>query len=200
MPGPQVTIDLERIEHNARTVVSWCAEAGISTFGVTKGACGMPQVARAMLRGGVSGLAESRFENIKRLREAGIDAPVMLLRSPPLSLIDEVIRSVDISLNSELTIIRELSRVAERMGRVHDIILMIDLGDLREGIWPDDVIPTVAQILELPGIRIAGLGTNLTCFGAIIPTEVNLGQLTDLADTVRRTFGLDLTYISGGNS
>lgn len=200
MSGPQVTIDLERIERNARTVVSWCGKAGISTFGVTKGACGMPQVARAMLRGGVSGLAESRFENIKRLREAGIDAPIMLLRSPPLSLIDEVIRSVDISLNSELAVIRELSRVAERMGRVHDIILMIDLGDLREGIWPDDLIPTVEEILHLPGIRIAGLGTNLTCFGAIIPTEVNLGQLADLADTVRKTFGLDLTYVSGGNS
>src|SRR4029079_3543721 len=200
MPGPQVTIDLEKIENNTRTVVSWCEKAGISIFGVTKGSCGMPQVARAMLRGGVKGLGESRLENIRRLREAGIDAPIMLLRSPPLALIDEVIRSVDISLNSELTVIRELSLVAERMGRLHDIILMIDLGDLREGIWPDDLVPTVEQILELPGIRIAGLGTNLTCFGAIIPTEVNLGQLTDLAEAVRRRFGLDLTYISGGNS
>jgi predicted amino acid racemase len=200
MPGPQVTIDLEKIENNTSTVVSWCAKAGISVFGVTKGACGMPQVARAMLRGGVKGIGESRFENIRRLRESGIEAPVMLLRSPPLSLIDEVIRSVDISLNSELTVIRELSRVAERMGRTHDIILMIDLGDLREGILPHDLIPTVEQILEFPRVRIAGLGTNLTCFGAIIPTEVNLGQLADLAGTVRERFGLDLTYISGGNS
>jgi predicted amino acid racemase/arginase family enzyme len=200
MPGPQVTIDLEKIESNTRTVAAWCAAAGISIFGVTKGSCGMPQVARAMLRGGVAGLGESRLENIRRLRESGIEAKIMLLRSPPLSLIDEIVRSVDISLNSELTVIRELSRVAERMGRVHDIILMIDLGDLREGIWPDDLVPTVEQILELPGIRIAGLGTNLTCFGAIIPTEVNLGQLTDLTQTVRARFALDLTYISGGNS
>jgi predicted amino acid racemase len=200
MPGPHVTIDLEKIEKNTRTVVSWCEKAGIAIFGVTKGSCGMPQVARAMLRGGVKGLGESRLENIRRLRDSGIEAPVMLLRSPPLSLIDEVVRSVDISLNSELTVIRELSRVADRMGRIHDIILMIDLGDLREGIWPDDLMPTVERILELPGIRIAGLGTNLTCFGAIIPTEVNLGQLTDLAEAVRRRFGLDLTYISGGNS
>ncbi len=200
MPGPQVAIDMERIERNARTVVARCRASGIEVFGVTKGTCGMPQVARAMLRGGVTGIGESRFENIRRLRASGIDAPVMLLRSPPLSLIEEVIKSVDISLNSELTIIHELSRVAERMARVHDIILMVDLGDLREGIWPSDLIPTVEQVLTLPGVRIAGIGTNLTCFGAIIPTEINLGELAAHSDKLRKTFGLDLTYVSGGNS
>ena len=149
MSGPHVTIDLEKIEKNTRTVVSWCETAGISIFGVTKGSCGMPQVARAMLRGGVSGLAESRFENIRRLRESGVSAPVMLLRSPPISRVEEVVRTVDVSLQSELAIIRELSRIAERMGKVHDIILMIDLGDLREGIWPKELTPTVEQILEM---------------------------------------------------
>jgi len=200
MSGPQVTIDLERIERNARTVVERCRACGITVFGVTKGSCGMPHVARAMLRGGVTGIGESRFENIRRLRASGIDAPIMLLRSPPLSLIEEVIKTVDVSLNSELTIIRELSRVAERMARVHDIILMVDLGDLREGIWPSDLIPTVEQVMALPGVRIAGIGTNLTCFGAIIPTEINLGQLASHAELLRKTFGLDLSYVSGGNS
>src|SRR5262245_10753487 len=102
MPGPHVTIDLEKIEKNTSTVVSWCRAAGISIFGVTKGTCGMPQVARAMLRGGVAGLGESRLENIRRLRESGIEAPVMLLRSPPLSLMHDVIRLGDCSLTSEL--------------------------------------------------------------------------------------------------
>jgi predicted amino acid racemase len=200
MAGPRITIDLERIERNARTVVERCRASGIGVFGVTKGTCGMPQVARAMLRGGATGIGESRFENIRRLRASGIDAPIMLLRSPPLSLIEEVIKTVDISLNSELAIIRELSRVAERMARVHDIILMVDLGDLREGIWPTDLMPTVEQVMQLPGVRIAGIGTNLTCFGAIIPTEINLGELAKHADKLRQTFGLDLAYVSGGNS
>ncbi|TIN49924.1 MAG: alanine racemase, partial [Mesorhizobium sp.] len=77
-----------------------------------------------------------------------INAPIMLLRSPPMARVEEVVRTVDISLQSELATIREISRIAERMGRVHDIMLMIDLGDLREGIWPNDLIPTVEQILQ----------------------------------------------------
>jgi len=198
--GPTITIDLERIERNARVVVETCRAAGISVFGVTKGARGMPQVARAMLRGGVAGIGESRFENIRRLKESGIDCPIMLLRSPPLSRIEETVRAVDVSLNSELAVIRELSRVAERMARVHDIILMVDLGDLREGIWPDDLGPVVEEAIGLPGVRIAGLGVNLTCFGGVLPSESNMGDLLAQAESLRRRFGLTLDYVSGGNS
>jgi len=198
--GPQVSIDLGRIERNARAVVARCAQSGIRVFGVTKGACGMPHVARAMLRGGVHGLAESRFENIRRLQESGIDCPIMLLRSPPFARVEEVVRTVDISLQSELATIAEISRIAGRLGRVHDIILMIDLGDLREGIWPTDIVPTVEAVLKMPGVRIAGVGTNLTCFGAIMPTPENLGQLVAHAYKVESLIGRPLEWISGGNS
>ena len=173
---------------------------GIKVFGVTKGTCGMPQVARAMLRGGVVGIAESRFENIRRLRDSGIIAPIMLLRSPPMARVEEVVRTVDISLQSELTIIREMSRIAERMGRVHDIMLMIDLGDLREGIWPNDLVPTVERSWRCKGVRIAGIGTNLGCFGAIMPTAENLGQLVAHAYKIERLAGVSLDLISGGAS
>lgn len=200
MSGPEVSIDLGRIERNARVVVTRCAASGIRVFGVTKGTCGLPQVARAMLRGGVVGIAESRFENIRRLRDSGIAAPIMLLRSPPISRVEEVVRSVGISLQSELATIAELSRVAERMGRVHDVMLMVDLGDLREGIWPSDLVQVVEKVLTMKGVRIAGLGTNLTCFGAILPTEENLGQLMACAFKVESVVGRPLDWISGGNS
>ncbi len=198
--GPQVAIDLRRVERNARAIAERCAAAGIKVFGVTKGTCGMPQVAKAMLRGGVAGIAESRFENIRRLHESGIHCPIMLLRSPPLSRVEEVVRTVDISLQSELAIIGEISRIAERLGRVHDIILMIDLGDLREGIWPNDLVATVESILAMPGVRIAGIGTNLGCFGAIMPTPENLGRLVAHAYAVESMTGKPLDFISGGAS
>jgi ornithine racemase len=200
MHGPEVIVDLAKVERNARTVVDTCRAAGIGVFGVTKGTCGMPQVARAMMRGGVVGIGESRFENIRRLRASGLDCPIMLLRSPPLSRIEEVVSTVDISLNSEIAVVEELSRVSERMARVHDIILMVDLGDLREGIWPSELLPTVERVVRLPGVRIAGLGTNLTCFGAVLPSEDNIGELVAHARNIEETFGLKLAYVSGGNS
>jgi len=158
MSRPFVTIDLEKIEHNARTITRLCGKYGIEVTGVTKVTCGMPQVGKAMLRGGVAAIGESRMENILRLKANGVNAPYMLLRIPPLSAVEDIVTSVDISLNSELSVIAALSEAAHRRGLIHKIIIMVDLGDLREGVWPDDLLPMARDIMELPGVRIVGLG------------------------------------------
>ncbi len=200
MSGPTVTIDSEKIKNNANSIVSLCRNHGIEVTGVTKATCGMPQVARAMLRGGVASIGESRLKNIERLRANGIHCPLMLLRIPPLSLVDEVVTSVDISLNSEFAVIKALSRAAEKRSLSHEIILMVDLGDLREGIWPEDLIPLVEKVVELPGVKIVGLGTNLTCYGGVLPSPKNMGAFIEYAEILEHKFNLKLRYLSGGNS
>ena len=200
MAGPTVIVDLDKIEANARAVTSLCSEKGISVTGVTKVTCGMPSVARALLRGGVKGIGESRLENVHRLRANGIVDEMMLLRIPPLSETEEIVRSVDTSLNSEISVIRSLSRAAQEHGVVHNVILMIDLGDLREGLWPDDVLPAARETLELPNLKLQGVGTNLTCYGGVIPTEKNIQQLVDWAHRIEDAFGVKIDIISGGNS
>ncbi|MEA3547788.1 MAG: alanine/ornithine racemase family PLP-dependent enzyme [Thermodesulfobacteriota bacterium] len=200
MTTPYITIDLDKIEHNARTIVELCKVHGIEVTGVTKVICGHPGVAAAMLRGGVVSIADSRLENIQRLKDGGVDSSYMLLRLPPLSGVDEVVESVDVSLNSELSILAALSQAAGRRGLIHDVILMVDLGDLREGIWPDDLISFVREALQLPGIRIRGLGVNLACFSGVAPSEDNMNLLVELADTIGKNFDLTLDWISGANS
>jgi predicted amino acid racemase len=200
MNSPHITIDLAKLEANARAITRLCAEHGIAVTGVTKCTCGFPEVARAMLRGGVVSIGESRMDNIHRLRAGGIDTSFMLLRIPPLSKVEDVVSQVDTSLNSELSVITALSEVALRRRLVHRIIIMVDLGDLREGVWPDDVVPFVREVIGLAGIRIVGLGTNLTCYGGVIPTEENMQQLVNLACEVEKTFQLKLEYLSGGSS
>jgi arginase len=200
MAGPYVTIDLEKIEYNARTITNLCAQHGIEVTGVTKVTCGIPQVGKAMLRGGVTSIGESRLENILRQKANGVHAPFMLLRIPPLSAVEEIVTSVDISLNSERSVIVALSESARKRGLIHDIILMVDLGDLREGIWPDDLMPVVREVVELEGVRIVGLGTNLSCYGGVVPTEQNMRQLVEYARQIEGRFNVKLHYISGGNS
>lgn len=198
--SPYLTIALDKIAHNARTITGLCRDHGITVTGVTKGVCGQPQIAMAMLRGGVGGIGESRLENIARLRAAGVGAPMMQLRLPPLSGAGEIVAGTDISLNSELSVLAALSEAAQSRGRVHEVIVMVDLGDLREGVMPGALPELVEKALRLPGIRIVGLGTNLTCLSGVVPSADNMARLVDLAETVERDFGAPLRWISGVNS
>jgi predicted amino acid racemase len=199
MSSPTLTIDLDKIEHNARTIVRLCQAHGIQVTGVTKCVCGNPEVARAMLRGGVAGIADSRLPNIHHLHTAGVEAD-MLLRLPALSAVEEVLASVQVSLNSELSVLRALSAAAVRGGVVHEVVLMLDLGDLREGVWVDDFLPLAREVSALPGIRIKGVGGNLACFGGVVPSADNMRVLVEQAEAVEALLGARLDWISGINS
>ena len=192
-----VTIDLAMITENTRCIVD--ALGGREVIGVTKVTCASPEVARAMLAGGASGLADSRLENIAHLREAGITAPIWLLRSPTPALADETVRYADVSLESELVTVRALDAAAREAGTRHGIIAMVDLGDLREGVMPEELPRFLKGVMAIENNNIIGIGTSLTCYGAIIPTADNLGMLAALASVSEKEVGHPLV-VSGGMS
>ncbi|MFU8878355.1 MAG: alanine/ornithine racemase family PLP-dependent enzyme, partial [Wenzhouxiangellaceae bacterium] len=200
MSAPRLEIDLGKIEHNARVLVERLAGHGISVTGVTKAGLGSADIANAMLRGGASGLGDSRVANIETMRSAGIIAPMTLIRSPMLSEVDRVVRAADTSFNTELVVITALSAAAGRAGRLHEVVLMVELGDLREGIMPRDLEDTARAVLRLPGISLAGIGANLACHGGVAPDASNMAELSTLADSVERALDIRLALVSGGNS
>jgi ornithine racemase len=192
-----LTIDLSKIEANARIVVD--ALPGAEVVGVTKVTCGTPEVARAMLAGGVSAIGESRLENVAHMRRAGVEGPFWLLRSPTPALADETVALTDIALVSELDVVAALDAAAERVGRVYGVVVMVDVGDLREGMMPASLPGFLERAAEHRNIKIAGIGISLTCYGAIVPSAENLGQLVELAETAERITGSRL-LVSGGMS
>jgi len=197
---PSVVIDLDIITQNTRRVMASLAENPVGVFGVVKATCGSPLVARAMLRGGAVGLADSRLDNVQRLRNSGITAPVMMLRIPSVSEAPEVVRLCDISLNSEAAVLDDLARAAEEQGVVHDVILMLEMGDRREGVPPEDLIPLAATAMREPSLRLAGIGANFMCASGVMPTPAKLEALARLADDLEQRFGHKLDHVSGGNS
>ncbi len=200
MSAPRLEINLGKVRHNARTLVERLADRGISVTGITKATLGSPEIAGVLLQAGVSGLGDSRIENIEAMRRAGVLAPMTLIRSPMLSQVERVVTHVDISFNTELDVIRRLSSVARASGRTHGIVLMVELGDLREGIMPDDVEHTVCETLGLPNITFKGIGTNLACRSGVSPDARNMAELSALAGAIESTFGLTIEIVSGGNS
>lgn len=197
---PRLEIDLTKLHYNTRTLVDRLAYKGITVTGVTKVSLGNPEIARVMLRAGVAFIGDSRIENIKRMCEAGVDAKFVLLRTPLMSQVAQVLEYADVSFNTELSIVESLNQAAEKINKIHQIVLMVELGDLREGILPQDLEAIVHRILRLPYIQLLGLGTNLACFGGVKPDIQKMTQLSDLAELIRRDFNLQLAMISGGNS
>jgi len=200
MSAPRLEIDLDKIHHNARMLVELLAGRGIAVTGVTKAALGSPEIAGALLRAGVSALGDSRIENIEAMRRAHVPASMILIRSPMPSQADRVVAHADVSFNTELDVIRRLSSAAREARRTHGIVLMVELGDLREGIMPGDLDATVRETLRLPNIALRGIGTNLACRSGVSPGAGNMSQLTALAESIEATFGLSLEIVSGGNS
>ncbi len=200
MISPRIEINLRKIAHNARTLVDLYGSNGIKVSGVTKAICGHSEIVATLINSGIKTLGDSRLGNIINMRENGIEAHFLLLRGPMLSQVEQVVQNADCSLNSEIVILRALSKFALELGLIHQVILMVELGDLREGLMPDELDKTIAKLLELKGLRLMGLGTNLACMGGIIPDENNMNQLSAIANSVEKKFRIKLEVISGGNS
>ena len=174
-------------------------QKGISLMGVTKAVLGEPSIAKAMIQGGVKFIADSRIENIQKMKSAGISTQFVLLRTP-LSQAESIVKNADISLNTEIETLKKLSYHAKGQNKIHQVIIMVELGDLREGILPCDLPQLVRKTLSLPHIKIIGIGCNLACYGGIKPDDKNMRELSELVDLIEKEFQIDLEIISGGNS
>ncbi|MGP4040909.1 alanine/ornithine racemase family PLP-dependent enzyme [Gracilibacillus sp. D59] len=197
---PRIEINLAKIAHNAAKLVEIYGSENIELMGVTKTVCGAPEIAKTLLDQGIHMLADSKLVNLKKMRDAGVKANFVLLRIPALSEIDSVIKNADISINTELSVIKKLSEAALGNNIVHKIILMIEMGDLREGIMPENLEYFIQEVLVFKGVKMVGISVNFACFGGVKPNDQKMNDLSKLTSEVERKFSLPLTYVSGGNS
>ncbi len=200
MTAPRLEIDLEAIAQNTRALVDMLSPKGVRVTGVTKAACGSREVAEAMLRGGASGLGDSRVENLERLRDEDLGTQLTLIRSPMLSQVDHAVQVSDVSLNTEESVLSALSAAAERRGGRHGVVLMVEMGDLREGIMVADVLDAARFVERRGGLELLGLGTNLACRSGVAPDQQKMDELSRLVESVEAACGRTLSIVSGGNS
>ncbi len=190
---PRLVIDLQKLEHNTKVITE---KYNFPIMGVTKCFCAEPAAVEAMIRGGIGFVADSRIENLMKIKT---DLPKVLLRLPMISQLDEVVTEADIVLISELETISMMNEAAKKQNKIMKIVLMFDLGDLREGIWYEEDLLFAPKLLELSNIDLYGIGVNLTCYGGIIPTRKHIDMLRDIKQKLE-AYGANIRMISGGNS
>lgn len=196
---PKLQIDINKLRHNVKVISNMCHKRDIKMAFVTKSFCAHSEIVEALCDDGIDYIADSRIKNLKKL--VGIDLPKILIRIPMLCEAGDVIDYTDISFNSEIETIKELDKISKSRNKIHKIVLMFDLGDLREGyFYEDDLFSNIKEILKLENIQLIGIATNLTCYGAIIPSKENIGRLVDIAHKIENEFNINLEIVSGGNS
>lgn len=197
---PKLEINLSALRHNVEEVVGACGEQGVSVTGVIKGVTGLPEVSKVFADGGAKIIASSRLEQLRDAKDHGIEKPLMMLRVPMMSEIEEVVSLCDYSLNSEISVLEALNEEAAKQSKKHAVVLMVDLGDLREGFWDkNEFVKTALRVEnEMDSLYLAGIGTNVGCYGSILPTVEKLEELVELAKIIETKIGRKLDIVSGG--
>lgn len=199
---PVLEINSSVVRKNAEIIKSICNDAGIEPCAVIKGFCGQPDIVKEIVDCGYKSLGSSRVAHLKTVKEVYPDIDTLLVRIPMKCEIADVIRYCDISLESEKETLILLNEEAKKQNVVHKVIIMRDLGDLREGIFDADRVVQMAQFVEtqLDNLHLYGIGANLTCYGSVAPTVKNLTELVNNAKAVEECISRKLEIVSGGST
>lgn len=197
---PELQIDATKVYENVKEMVALCAQNDIQVAGVIKGVNGLLGVAESFISGGCAQISSSRIGQLENVKRYFPKQETLLLRIPMKCEIEEMIKWTDISLNSEKDTIQWIEDACKLQNTTHSVVLMMDLGDLREGFFDAKELVDLAIFIEkeLKYVHLKGIGTNLGCYGAIKPTPLNLGLLCDVASEIESHIGRKLEIISGG--
>lgn len=196
----KLTINLDALRHNIEQINLWMEGHDATWTLVTKVLCGHRDTLSALKSLGVRSFGDSRLDNLAEIERGDEELETWYLRLPHLTDIDEVARICDASLNSEIEIIHGLNEAARRLNRQHRIIIMIEIGDLREGILPGHLVEFYEQIFRLPNIEVLGIGANLGCLSGSVPSVDQMMQLILYRELLELKFKRRLPMVSAGST
>lgn len=199
---PVLEVNVKKLCSNTKIITELCNNYGIKVAGIIKGFGGIVSGARAMVDGGCEQIGSSRIEQLKELKKKRFEIPLLLVRIPMMCEIEEVVMHSDICLVSEEETLIALNKEAKKQNKKYGVVLMYDLGDLREGVFTRNELINLSQFVEyeLHNLVLEGIGTNLSCYGSVSPTAKNLTELSDAAVDIEKALNRKLNIVSGGGT
>ncbi len=195
---PVVEININNILDNISKVNLLCKNNNIKLSLVTKLLSDNVSLVEKIVSTGISCICDSRMENLKSYKD--IDIEKWLIRLPMISEIEDVVKYTNASLNTEISTIIALNEESKKQNKIHNIILMYELGDLREGCSKEELDYIIEETKKLSNINIYGIGVNLSCYGEIVPNSKNMDEFSQLVSYLENKHDIKFEIVSGGNS
>ncbi len=195
-----ITLHKQKLIDNFRFLDALFLHEGIRWSIVTKLLCGHREYLKEVLTLGINQVCDSRITNLKMIKAIRPDIETIYIKPPAKRAIANVVRYADISMNTEIETIKLLSVEAVRQKIQHKIIIMIELGELREGVMGENFVAFYAEVFKLPNIKVVGIGTNLSCLYGVLPDHDKLVQLSLYKQLIEAKFNRHIEYVSGGSS
>lgn len=190
----------DKLRKNHAVLKKWFDGNGIEWGVVTKLLCGNRTYLQELVDLGVTEMHDTRISNLKAIKAIAPHVQTVYIKPPAKRSLASVVRYADVSFNTDLSTIKGLSAEAVKQGKHHKVIIMVEMGDLREGVMGDHLTDFYAQVFQLPGIEIIGLGTNLNCLNGIMPSADKLIQLSLYKQLIEVRFGRVIPWVSGGTT
>jgi predicted amino acid racemase len=195
-----VELDKKKLVENYQILSKGFDERNIEWGVVTKLLCGNKLYLQEILNLGVKEIHDSRISNLKAVKELDPSVQTVYIKPPAKRAIKKLVKYADVSLNTEYVTIKLISDEAKRQNKKHKIVIMIELGDLREGVMGEELVDFYRKTFELPNIEVVGLGANLNCLHGIMPSTDKFIQLSLYKELIKAYFDYDIPSISGGTS
>ncbi|MBN2682471.1 MAG: alanine/ornithine racemase family PLP-dependent enzyme [Bacteroidales bacterium] len=190
----------DKLEHNFLFLDKLFSQNNISWGVVSKILCGNKTYLRLLKDLGIREFHDSRLSNLRAIKRLDNEITTVYIKPPAKRIIPSLVKYADISFNTQLETIKLISFEAGRQNKTHKIIIMIEMGDLREGVMGENLVDFYSNVFELPNIEIIGLGTNLNCLNGIMPTVDKMIQLSLYKQLIEANFKKKIPWISGGSS
>ncbi|MBI9035362.1 MAG: alanine/ornithine racemase family PLP-dependent enzyme [Bacteroidales bacterium] len=195
-----LTLDLKKLKFNYEYLDRMFIKKDIQWSVVTKLLCGNKIYLTELLKFGIKQICDSRVSNLKMIKSINPEVETIYIKPPAKRAIQSVVKYADISMNTEWDTIQLLSNEAKRQKKIHRVIIMIELGELREGVMGDDLMAFYESIFKMDNIEVVGIGSNLSCLYGVLPNHDKLIQLSLFEQLIEAKFTKQIPYVSGGSS
>lgn len=195
-----LTLNRQKLKTNYEYLSKLFADNGIEWSIVTKMLCGHEAYLQEVINLGIEEICDARISNLKKVKEMAPDVQTVYIKPPAKRAISDIVRYADASFNTEFDTIKLLSEEAGRQGKIHKVIIMIELGDLREGVMGDHLVDFYGSVFELPNIKVTGIGSNLNCLHGVMPSHDKFIQLSLYKQLIEAKFNRKIPWVTGGTS